>query len=181
MTYTSLSSKATGDTISASDWALIDGDLDDLDARVSANTFSGCSLERTSTQSIPDSAGTLLALTSEIIDEGGWFPGSGATITVPAGAFPSGYSKIMVSLQCAIEWANGTAGRRTLDILKNGSLIGPVQQFVPATSLAVGQSNVRSFWFETGDTITFQVYQDSGGSLNVNSAIVTVARVGYFN
>lgn len=181
MTYTSLSSKSTGDTITASDWALIDSDLDDLDARVTANTFSGCTIERTTTQSIPDSTLTPLNLTAEIIDEGSWFPGSGTTVTVPAGAIPSGYTKLMIHIQVSLEWEGNTTGRRTLNIFKNGSLIGPNFQQAVGSSLSFAQINNRTYWFESGDTIQVQAYQDSGGSLDVNSALVTVARIGYFN
>lgn len=180
MTYTSLSSKSTGDTITASDWALIDSDLDDLDARITANTFSGTILTRLTTQSIPDSAATPLNLTAEVIDEGSWFPGSGTTITVPAGAIPSGYTKVVCRLEINAEWTANATGRRTMDIYKNGSIIGPIFQ-QDASTISFGQSNSRTFWFEAGDTITFQLYQDSGGALNLNSALVTVARVGYFN
>lgn len=181
MTYTTPPDKATGDTVSESDWdTYIRANMIDLDARIQANTFSGCLLERTSAQSIPDSATTNLTLPTETIDEGGWFPGSGATITVPAGAIPSGYTKITVRIEVAIEWDADATGRRTVDIYKNGAIVGPIYQ-QDASSISFGQINNRTYWFEAGDEIVVKLFQDSGGALDLNSALVTIARVSYFN
>lgn len=180
MSYSTLASKSSGDPISVTDWSTLRDDLTDHEARIQANTFSGCILERTSVQSIPDATGTGVSLTVETLDEGGWFPGSGSTITVPSAAIPAGYTNIVVRIEVNVEWDDNPTGRRTVNINKNAALLGPNFQ-MDAPSISLGQSNTRTYWFEAGDTINVQVFQDSGGALDLNSALVTIARIGYFN
>ena len=182
MTYTAVSTKATGDTISATDWnTYIKDNAADFDARLQAVTFKGAKWTRTTTQSIPDSASTAAQFaTAETYDEGGWgLTASNTTITVPSTAFPTGYTTIVVRVIASVEWANNATGRRILDVYKNGVVQQPLQ-ITAGSNISLGMINVSEFEVVVGDTITTSLYQDTGGALNINKGVLTVSRAGFY-
>lgn len=186
MSFTTVSTKATGDTVSQSDWNTYIRDNEaDLDARISANTFSGCILTRASNQSIPDTTNTLVSWTAETLDVGGWFTPSGTTITVPAGAIPSGYTNIIVEIGCLLVWAGNTVGTRKMEIYQNGASLFVLDTVSPpdATNLTIVRTSLP-IPAVAGDTFAINVAQSSTGALNLIGATSTlrfsIKRSGYY-
>jgi hypothetical protein len=149
--------------------------VDYVKAQTDGLAFSGCKVNRSAAQSINDSTSTLISYTAEDLDFGAWFPGSGTTVTVPAGAIPSGYTSIALMAVARTIFASNGTGWRRLIILKNGG-----QEDGMSVSAITGDTTdlgIVSFMTAVaGDTITVQVYQTSGGALNSTGNKLSVVR-----
>lgn len=185
MTYSAAPTKATGDLLAASDWnTYVRDNLADHEARIGANSYSGVTVVRTTNQAIPNATNTLVSWTAETIDQGGWFPTTGTTFTVPAGALPAGYTTIMVQVGVSIPFDGNTTGARKVDIYKNAAfLMGTYAGAVDTSTLSVIWAS-PDIDCVPGDTFSINVAQSSGGSLNLLGATLnlscSVRRVGYF-
>lgn len=185
MAYSAVSTKATGDTVAASDWnTYLRDNMADHEARIGAIAYSGCRVTRASNQSIADATTTAVSWTAETTDQGGWFPGTGTTATVPAGALPSGYTTLMVSMSVQIYWESNATGSRAVIMYKNGVEFAH-QKIVPGFTGTFAQVfTAPDIDAVVGDTFMVQVAQSSGGALNVAGATATAAmtirRVGYY-
>lgn len=183
MTYSVVSTKATGDTVAASDWnTYLRDNLADHEARIIGNTFSGASVTRASNQSISTAAWTAVSWTAESTDQGGWIATTSTTFTVPAGAIVAGYTSIFVSFGVSIYWAANSTGGRGLRFLKNGTEYAGDTRL--ATTGAMGVTVVApDIIAVAGDTFTCEIYQDSGGALNAiggtNALMATIRRTNY--
>lgn len=181
MAYTTPATKATGDLLSATDWnTYVRDDMEYLNARAQEVAFKGVRIVRTTNQSIPDSALTTVTWPDgETFDEGGWFSGTGGTVTVPSGAIPSGFTNIVVQVSCYIFWDANATGRRYLSLLKNGTEFTSGTDWPQsANTFAIPVSapiNVAS-----GDTITVEAFQSSGGALNIENGALAVVRLGAY-
>jgi hypothetical protein len=136
--------------------------------------FSGVQVSRSTDQSISDSTETAVSFTTENLDFGGWWS-SGTTVTVPAGAIPSGYTTVAVLIFCAARFATNATGRRGITALKNASSVGTWS----ITALPSDQTDLQLTAVTTvasGDTLTMDVYQSSGGALACKEARFTVLR-----
>lgn len=138
-------------------------------------TASGVQLNHdTSPQSISNTTATNVSFQNEVFDYGGWWS-AGTTITVPAGAIPAGYTTIMLIVVCRARWATNATGNRRIRPLKNGTLFGshtiggltgdPTDQTITEFTLAAA-----------GDTIQMEVYQSSGGALDLDVGNISVIR-----
>lgn len=184
MAYSTVSTKAIGDAIAASDWnTYIRDNLADHEARLGGQSFSGCLLTRTTNQSIPDATLTNVTWTAETVDQGGWFPSSGTTVTVPAGALPSGYTYVLVQMACQLYWDGNAAGTRRILFLQNGSEVQTLYLSPPSTAMMGMPLTSMLLRAVPGDTFSVQVSQTSGGALNLLGATQTlylsVERRGY--
>lgn len=185
MAFTTPPVKATTDTISAVDWAdSIRGNLIDLDARATDNSFKGCVLRRTTNQSTANGVSEFVVWTSEIIDQGGWFAPSSAAITVPTGILPSGCTTLLIQVTVQLYWEANATGTRRIYIELNGSEYCSSYPASPgAVLLPVGMTS-PDIPVVPGDVIKILVAQTSGGALNIagasQAAFVTVRRVGAF-
>jgi hypothetical protein len=153
-------------------------DIADLDSRVAGVVTSACQMSRTTNQSIADSTDTYISFPIENLDIGGWFPGSGTTVTVPAGAVPAGATTIALWLTGSAKFATNGTGTRRIEIHVNGSSIGG--QNVPGLS---GDNTIVYIAGElavvaAGDTIKLSASQTSGGALNVLTAKLQFHRIG---
>ena len=175
--YTSERTWATGDTVSASDLnTYLRDNVDYLKGKVDGISYSGCSLTRVAATSIADSTYTAITWTTERQDVGAWFT-SGTTITVPAGAIPSGSTTIAIKVEMRTIFASNATGRRRVRLLKNGSAFrSPSVSAVNGDETEMVATGVE--FVVAGDTITVEVYQNSTGSLNVSDTIVDVYRLG---
>lgn len=136
----------------------------------------------TANVSVPNATFTELAMDTTLAEAGGNLhnPASNPErITIPAGA-AGGY----VVGGAAFFAANAT-GRRVIRIQKNGTVtvVREDKQAVSTSGASTGILGSTMTYLEEGDYITCQVYQDSGGALNVNglaeySPQVWVARIG---
>lgn len=149
-------------------------DMEYLKGVVDGVGFSAVHVSRAATQSIPDGADTDVVFDTENLDFGGWWT-SGATITVPAGAVPSGFTTIAVHLIPKLNFATDATGNRRLLILVNGAEIERM-----TLSALTGDPTVvqHSTYAEVaaGDTIKLQAYQNSGGNLNLQAGGIWVVR-----
>ena len=185
MTYSTVSTKATGDTVAASDWnTYLRDNMADHEARIGAIAYSGCRVVRTTNQSIPDSTYTAISFTAETTDQGGWFPTTGTTATVPSGALPPGYTTLVLQVSVQLYWAGNATGQRVVRILKNGvEFFSWAQGPAGASNFGMG-GTATDVTAVPSDTITVEVNQSSGGALNLIGATQEIAlsirRVGYY-
>lgn len=174
MSYTTPPTFVAAAVLAASELNVLGADIEDLNGRLVGLTFSGCQVTRSGTQAISSSTDTLISFNVENFDYGAWFT-SGTTITVPAGAIPSGFTTIAVDLTAQIRFATNATGNRTCVLLQNGAEVGswtlgglsgdPTTIIVPETAVVAA-----------GDTLQVQVWQNSGGVLNITRAKFTVER-----
>lgn len=184
MAYSTVPNKATGDTLAASDWnTYVRDNLADHEARIGGIAFSGCLLTRASNQSIPDTTLTNVTWTAETTDQGGWFTPSGSTVTVPAGALPSGFTYVLVQLACQLYWDGNATGTRRILFLQNGSEVQTLYLTPPSTAMMGMPLTSMLLRAVPGDTFSVQVSQTSGGALFLLGATQTlylsVERRGY--
>jgi len=128
----------------------------------SGSTFVGCSLENAAI-SISNNTDTIATFSGELYDTDSMHSTSSNTsrITIPTGK--GGYYEIRWS---AI-WASSTSGNRRIRLLKNGSSFefGPIQTVAGVGLTMIANSSVVST--VAGDYWELQVFQDSGGALNI--------------
>lgn len=186
MTYSTVSTKATGDAIAASDWnTYIRDNLADHEARMTAQSFSGALVTRTTNQSLTTATNTLISWTTETTDQGGWFPGSGTTFTVPSGALPSGFTYVVVQISVTVPWEGNSTGTRKVEIYKNAALYALLNVTSPpdANNFAVTVT-APDISCIPGDTFAINVSQSSGGALNLLGASASltcsIRRVGHY-
>jgi hypothetical protein len=103
---------------------------------------------------------------------------------VPAGAIPSGSTTLLLSCQIQLYWAGNVTGVRSVRFLKNGAEFASDGDST-ATAGNLGQVKVApDVDAVAGDTITIEVFQSSGGALNLIGATFPLAgvvrRVGYY-
>lgn len=173
MAYVTPKTWVTGDTVSASQ---LNQDLRDNVEYVKGLTdglsFSGTRLQRSATQSIPDSTNTLITWQTEVFDYGGWWS-SGTNVVVPSGAIPSGFTSIAVQCYARAEFAASAVGTRRLRILIDGASAGGSN----TTGISGDTTDLDTTVITTvtaGQVITLEAYQSSGGALTVG-ANVTIA------
>lgn len=174
MAWTTPPTESAGAALAAADLNIIRDDLNYLKDRSDALIFSGVRVDRNaSNQSIPDSTWTAVSFTRELIDQGGWIAVTSTTITVPSGAIPTGYTTVVIDADMYATFAANTTGIRKARVLRNGSMF--VQNGFSAAS-ADTTDLVGSMWTSAAatDTITMEVYQSSGGSLNLTGVALGI-------
>jgi len=134
-------------------------------APASGSTFAGCSLTKSAAQTISNATTVSITFDTEEFDTDAYHSTSSNTsrITIPSGKGGK-YLFVMTA-----NFAGNTTGQRLLMLYKNGavhkystSLGGTSFVFRATTSVIV--SAVATDYFE------FAVYQDSGGSLDINGS-----------
>jgi hypothetical protein len=136
--------------------------------------FSGVQVTRSASQSISNNTETAVSFDTENLDFGGWWS-SGTTVTVPAGAIPSGYTTIAILVFCAVRYVSNGTGIRRVTALKNGASFGTWQiQAITGDSTDVQLQEVTTV--AAGDTLTMETAQTSGGNLSMNEGRFTVLR-----
>lgn len=148
-------------------------------------TFSGnprCVVYRSTTQTIPDSAATIVRFLTERSDVGGYYnnsdvAGTGGKYTIGAGGGGT------YQVEAHVNWVYNATGQRNIGIFVN-STEWHHDQILPANG-GGGQSKGGNVDVVAGDVISVQVLQNSGGNLdidptsNANSNItLSIAKVG---
>jgi hypothetical protein len=135
-------------------------------APASGSTFVGAQVTNTSAQSISNGAYTALNFQSEIYDTDGFHDNAtnNTRLTIPTGKG----GKYL--LTCQANFASNSSGFRAIAIMKNGS----ASQIAYANSNPIsGSSFTYAFSCVVSavatDYFEMNVYQSSGGSLNVNA------------
>lgn len=177
MAYSDPRTWATGDIVTAS---ALNQDLRDnvayLKGITEGVTFSGTKVTRdgAAAQSIPDATDTDVTFTAESFDAGAWWS-SGATVTVPSGAIPSGYTTIAVLLIGIVRFVSNSTGGRKIIFLKNGSEVDSLS--VAAQSGEATTVSLTAFaTCSAADTFKMQVRQSSTAALNMDVARFTIVR-----
>lgn len=148
--------------------------LNYLKGIVDGVTFSAVQLNRVTNQSFTSGAAANITWTAEAFDYGAWWS-SGTTITVPSGAIPAGYTSVGLLIFGRLQWeANGTGVRR-VRLYKNGVQFGS-RTLGAVTGDVTDNQITEMVTVVSGDLITVEGYQTSGGALNCVEANITVAR-----
>lgn len=125
--------------------------------------FQGAYITKTVDQSIDHNTITGLTWGTELYDTESAFASD--TFTVPAGW---SYADI----DCTVFWGANTTGRRDIYILLDSTII-QYGRTDATVSNVIHSASVRGYPVTAGDTITIQVYQDSGGALNARGTTPT--------
>jgi len=139
-------------------------------------TFSAVQIRRAANQSITTATETAISFDTENLDFGGWWS-SGTTITVPAGAIPTGYTTVGILMMATLKFATNATGIRKIILQKNGTEINSLQASGLASDVTIVQMTDLTT-VAAADTLTLLAYQTSGGNLNVTEARYSVLRVG---
>jgi hypothetical protein len=142
----------------------------DHDAILLAQDPPGCIARRTTTQSINNTTFTAISFNSEVVDNDSMFAATSTDITIQHDGY---YLAIY-----GIDWATNTTGTRVINILQNAVAIPEGSKELPAG----GTGNHRdtgcvAFTAVTSDVIRMEVWQNSGGALNVDTARLAVVRL----
>lgn len=124
-----------------------------------ASGRTGCRLERSSTQSISNAVDTAIQWNSEIFDSDGFYPGSGGTITVPAGLGGLYLASIKT------DWSAPVGGFAGFMQFVVGAVDYPIG--IPEAMAKGGGSHLLAL--AAGDEVVVEVGQASGGSLNMTA------------
>jgi len=123
--------------------------------------FVGCALWKSASQSVASSTSTNVSFDSESIDTSAFHNNvtNNERITVPAGK--AGKYQLILS----VAFAGNASGYREISILKNGTAIAFGN--TPPTANAPHYTITTIIDASVADYFTSQVYQTSGGALNV--------------
>jgi len=139
-----------------------------------STAFVGCRVTQspTASQAIANNTGTDITFNSESFDTDGFHDTSTNTarITIPTGKGGK------YAINAHVEWASNAVSTRNIYIYKNNTS-SLASQFQSAQASDMGMEVNTLANLVAGDYITLQVYQSSGGSLNVNKSDNT----GYFS
>ncbi len=131
----------------------------------------GAEVVRTTTQSATNSSDTLVSWSSTLRDDASfWAAGSPTKLTAPQ----SGW----YTISATVRWASSTAGQRFMWFKINGAF--PSQ--TPGSSLSAGVGGdyatnaSHQVYLSKGDYVELDVFQTSGGSLNVSYAVMSLVR-----
>lgn len=132
----------------------------------SGNPKPMCRVYRTTAQSIPSATWTAVTFNAERYDTANMHSTSSNTsrLTVPSGA--AGVYQFTAS---AVFAANGTGGRLIRLRLNTGLVIGGEFLYPTSGTYLTGMLAVAEYKLSAGDFVEVEVYQDSGGALNLNS------------
>lgn len=123
-----------------------------------------CKVTRTTPQSIPNNAVTAVTFTSEVFDTAGMFPGSGTEVTIPADG-------LYLVLAQALFASNATGTVRQASVKRVGGSNVAFTNRAPAPSGHYSQLSASCITlFSEGDRLTMEVFQNSGGALDLSVA-----------
>lgn len=134
--------------------------------------FPRCELTRIGAQLISDSTFEPITWTSEDVDQGGLYSGSGTDITIPTGG--DGFYLVTASAQFA---ANATGAARYIQVQVGGAGVAAGSSSIIDASEVDHLSVSWMGALVATDVITIDVWQDSGGNLNVSQCKVGVVRL----
>jgi hypothetical protein len=140
-------------------------------------TFSGALVTRDAVQSISNETTTLISWNTETFDTDAYHDNSTnpSRFTAPA----TGY----YAVGCNIDWASGgSAGNRIAWLIKNGATTGIFGNTTVVSNNQVRYNLNTIVQLTAGDYVEVNVYQSSGGSLNLshsdNALAFWIQRIG---
>lgn len=131
--------------------------------------FMGALVNKSAAQSIANNSAAVLTWNTEQFDEGGWHSTSSNTsrLTVPDGVR-------LVRVYANVRFDDNSTGYRQLQIIKNGStFIGTpnarAMAITSATQPTLLSVNTGPVLVESGDYFEAEVFQNSGGALDLQN------------
>lgn len=128
----------------------------------------GVRLRRAANQSIPNNSPTVVSFDTEDEDTSGYFPGTGTTITIPAGKAG------IYAVSFKGTYAGSSMGNRWFFDVKNGSENYRLNGSSAGEDTVAGSVTIR---LAAAATITVDAYQASGGAKDL-TARIELWRVG---
>ena len=164
MAYTSPTTRATGNTITAAIW---NADMVD-NVKWLAGDSGGkpsCRVFNSGTFSVTTATATAITFDSEVRDNGGMHSTVSQTsrITVPSGA--AGYYIIGGS----VTFDSNATGVRQVHVRLNGTLSLAISESNSVSANALNQDVVTAYPLAVADYVELVVYQTSGGNLNIQA------------
>lgn len=179
MAYVTPPTFVSGDTLTAAQLNILGDDIVYLKAAIDAMAFTAVSLSRTTNLTVATSTWTDVSWDSASIDTSSFWS-SGASVTVPASAIPSGATNVVFAAQVQVRFAANGTGSRAVQVLKNGSTVERARYL---SGIMGETTEVDTFvWsgsMAASDVFKLQVYQSSGGNLVANSISAKFWRIGY--
>jgi hypothetical protein len=174
MAYVTPPTFVAGDPLAADDLNILGDDIEYLKDIADGVTAAGAQVTRSANQSIASSSDTNISWDTENFDYGGWYS-SGTKIIVPAGAIPGGFTSIMVHVTGFAKFGTDGTGKRQVQLLKNGTAFGGLKLRAIDDDTTVIYVDDYAI-VEASDYIQMLVWQNSGSSLNVTQARLSVVR-----
>lgn len=134
--------------------------------------YPRCVLSRSGAQALSTGTAEDISWTSEDLDQGGMYAGSGTDIVVPAGL---GGLYLITAATLFVASASGTY--RGLNIEVGGA--AQVSQRNGLTDASISTRMTVSFMgvLSVSDIITVSAVQDTGGNLNITDSVVAAVRL----
>lgn len=177
MAYTEPPTFVSSTVLTAADQNILSEDIRYLKGQTDAAAASAVKLNRTSAQSIPNDTWTEVTWNNELMDIGGWWS-SGTDIIAPSD-HPAGVTTYFVDIPVVAVFATNATGSRGVRILLDGSVIEGNQYSIGAPSADPASMSFNMSLSEVAEAgvITMEVYQSSGGALNLSGCVITCMRL----
>lgn len=168
--YNVVPDKASGDVFTEAMW--------DDSIKTNINNLRvppACSIARTAAQSINNNTDTLVAFTAgaefdtESPSDPMFSSGTNTRITIQTAG--------IYIVTAAVKWAGNTTGVRYCTVRKNGTTIAS-SSTSNAAAFDVDLTASRALSFADNDYIDVNVYQNSGGALNLSWAYLAAVWIG---
>lgn len=126
--------------------------------------------DRLAAQSIPNNANTLVAFDTEIFDNYGTFTATSSTIILQAAG--------VYVVTGGGTWAANATGARLASIRHNGNDVngGTWEQPALTGGAQTFMSHCATINAAIGDSVTYAVFQNSGGALNISAVRIGITR-----
>ena len=137
---------------------------------VNSTTQPAARWTRTTNLSVGDSANTIVTYPNRDVNTQSLFAVSHATV-------PTGGDGLYL-VKCAASFASNATGRRTISVYKNGgAVVGSSFEQPPLTGVETPLSTSSLIHAVAADTIGCNVFQTSGGGLNVASGSIEIVKL----
>lgn len=129
----------------------------------------GCIVSRSTAQAITTGTGTVIAFTAaDLRDTDAYHDTSTnpSRMTVPTGLGG------LYAIQASLVFAANATGQRTISLQKNGTTALTVANDFPFANAGIATGMTQTVWalLSAGDYVEVNVFQNSGGNLNVTAA-----------
>ena len=132
---------------------------EDVNTRDEAS--NGCLLSHTGAQSIPHANHLYLDFEEELLDNGGYYSGSGGKIIIPVGL--EGYYHVWAT----VRWQANAVGQRLIFLRRDTVLMAQAIQASPV-GVTLTQHLETTLYVAAGAELEITAYQTSGGALDIS-------------
>lgn len=138
--------------------------------------FSGVQMKRGADQNVATATPEYINFDAQVFDYGGWWDiGTPRKAIVPVTAIPTGKDAIIIFVSVRTRWDSNATGLRRVSIHINGTSVGTTN--VEAVSGADTEVYMADFAsVGAGDHVQIEVYQSSGGNLDMALGLASVVK-----